>query len=125
MKRWDLRGLPWRPHNPDILSSSKQGRAIVLDLPAGETLQDHEVHEGAWMTVVDGAVTVTQPDGPAVEAEPGMLVYVAPKERHAVTAVSDARMLLLLTPWPGPGHPGAMTLEQKADVRDRAAERAR
>jgi quercetin dioxygenase-like cupin family protein len=116
MKRWDLRGLPWRPHNPDILSSSKQGRAIVLDLPAGETLQDHEVH---------GAVTVTQPDGQVVEAEPGMLVYVAPKERHAVTAVSDARMLLLLTPWPGPGHPGAMTLEQKADVRDRAAERAR
>jgi quercetin dioxygenase-like cupin family protein len=124
MERWDLRGLAWRPHNPEILSSSEQGRAIVLDLPAGETLQDHQVHEGAWIMVVDGAVTVTEHGGTAAQAGPGMLVYVAPRERHEVTAVSDARVLLLLTPWPGPGHPGTMTLEQKADVRDRAAERA-
>lgn len=125
MERWELGSLAWRPHNPEILSSSDQGRAIVIDLPGGEMLQDHQVHEGAWIVVIDGAVAVTSADGSAVDAEPGVLVYVTPKERHELTAVTDARVLLLLTPWPGAGHPGTLTLEQKADVRERAAERAR
>jgi quercetin dioxygenase-like cupin family protein len=125
MERWELSSLAWRPHNPEIVSSSEHGRAIVIDLPSGEMLQDHQVHEGAWIVVIDGAVTVTAADRSAVDAEPGVLVYLAPNERHEVRALSDARVLLLLTPWPGAGHPGTMTLEQKADVRERAAERAR
>jgi quercetin dioxygenase-like cupin family protein len=124
VKRWDLRRLAWRPHNPEILSSSEEGRAIALDLPAGEMLQDHQVHEGAWITVIDGAITVEDHAGELVQAEAGVLVYLPPRERHEVRALSDARVLLLLTPWPGPGHPGTMTLEEKADVRARAAERA-
>jgi quercetin dioxygenase-like cupin family protein len=87
-------------------------------------LQDHQVHEGAWIVVIDGSVTVTDHDGEIVEAEAGVLIYLAPAERREVKAVTDARVLLLLTPWPGPGHPGTMTLEEKADVRARAAERA-
>ena len=34
-------------------------------------------------------------------------------------------LLLLLTPWPGDGHPGGMTLEEKGAAREDAAERAR
>jgi hypothetical protein len=34
-------------------------------------------------------------------------VVFDPNERHAVTAKSDARLLLVLAPWPGNGHPGA------------------
>jgi quercetin dioxygenase-like cupin family protein len=124
VERWDLRRLAWRAHNPEILSSSEEGRAIVLDLPAGKMLQDHQVHEGAWITVIDGAITVEDHAGELVQAEAGVLVYLPPRERHEVRALSDARVLLLLTPWPGPGHPGTMTLEEKADVRSRAAERA-
>jgi hypothetical protein len=33
------------------------------------------------------------------------LVHFNPAERHEVEAVSDARLLLCLAPWPGPGHP--------------------
>jgi hypothetical protein len=29
----------------------------------------------------------------------------------------------MLTPFPGEGHPGAMSIEEKAEVRERAAER--
>jgi hypothetical protein len=36
MDDWDLRRLAWRPHHPEILSSTQEGRSIVLDLPAGE-----------------------------------------------------------------------------------------
>jgi quercetin dioxygenase-like cupin family protein len=124
MDDWDLKHLVWRPHHPAILSSTDGGRAIVLDLPAGEMLQDHQVHEGAWITVIYGEVGISSHAGRTIDAQPGTLVQFAPQERHEVKALADSRLLLLLTPWPGPGHPGAMTLEEKTDVRDRAAGRA-
>jgi hypothetical protein len=42
-----------------------------------------------------------------VTGGPGFAAVFAPRERHAVRAVSDARLLLVLAPWPGDGHPGA------------------
>jgi len=124
MDDWDLNHLAWRPHHPEILSSTEEGRAVVLDLPAGEMLQDHQVHEGAWITVIYGEVRITSQAGQTVDAQPGTLVKFAPRERHEVNALADSRILLLLTPWPGAGHPGAMTLDEKNAVRNRAAERA-
>jgi quercetin dioxygenase-like cupin family protein len=125
MDAWNLEELSWNPHRPEILFSTEEGRAISLDLPAGELLGDHQVHEDAWITVMRGELSITTAAGETVRAGAGMLVHIPPQERHEVRALSDARFLLLLTPWPGPGHPGAMTLEQKAEVRNRAAERAR
>jgi quercetin dioxygenase-like cupin family protein len=124
MDDWDLKRLAWKPHHPEILYSNDEGRAIVLDLPAGEMLQDHQVHEGAVITVIDGEIRITGDTGQTTDAKPGVLVRFAPQERHEVKALADSRLLLQLTPWPGAGHPGAMTLEQKTDVRERAAERA-
>ncbi len=124
MEVWHLKSGDRRPHRPEILSSTDEGRAITIDLPAGEMLQEHQVHEGAWITVIQGAVKIASETGQTVEAQAGVLVHLVPKERHDVVALTDARILLLLTPWPGSGHPGPMTLKQKADVRDRAAERA-
>lgn len=125
MKSWDLRSVDVEPHEPQILSSDGDARVVVLDLPAGEELQEHEVHERARIVVVDGEVEVARSGGESVPAASGHLFEFAPGERHTVAARSDARLLLLLTPWPGDGHPGALTLEQKAGVRERAAERAR
>ncbi len=124
MDDWDLKHVAWRPHHPEILTSGDEGRAIVLDLPTGEMLQDHQVHEGAWIIVIDGEARITSQAGQTVDAQPGVLVQFAPQERHEVKALADSRILLLLTPWPGLGHPGTMTLEEKSDVRGRAAERA-
>ncbi len=124
MKTWDLRAVEAEAHEPQILSSGDEGRVIVLQLPAGEELQEHEVHERAWIVVIDGEVEVGAAGGESVSAGRGHLFEFAPHERHRVAARTDARLLLLLTPWPGDGHPGAMTLEQKAEVRERAAEHA-
>ncbi len=124
MDDWDLKRVAWRPHHPEILTSGDEGRAIVIDLPVGEMLKDHQVHEGAWIIVIDGEARITSQAGQTVEAQPGVLVQFAPQERHEVKALADSRILLLLTPWPGAGHPGTMTLEEKSDVRGRAAERA-
>jgi quercetin dioxygenase-like cupin family protein len=122
MQSWDLKSIDAEPHQPQILASADDARTILLHLPAGEELQEHEVHERAWLVVVDGGVDVTALGGETVVAGAGHLFEFDPGERHTVSARSDARLLLMLTPWPGDGHPGAMTLEQKAEARERAAE---
>jgi quercetin dioxygenase-like cupin family protein len=122
MRSWDLRTVAVEPHEPQILSTADDVRAILLHLPAGEELQEHEVHEHARVVVVEGEVEAVTPEGESVSAGGGHLLEFAPGERHTVAAQTDAKLLLLLTPWPGDGHPGAMTLEEKAEVRERAAE---
>ncbi len=122
MNSWTITKLALSPHAPEILASTDDTRAIALMIPAGESFDDHQVHESAWVTVIDGEVEITSA-GERVTGSTGLVVAFAPKERHAVHARTDARLLLLLTPWPGVDHPGAMTLEQKANVRHAAAER--
>ena len=122
MDAWDVRSLGLRPHSPEILATSDDARAIILEIPAGESLQDHQVHERAWVMVVDGEVEIATAAGETVAGGAGLLVSFAPGERHRVLARTTARLLLLLTPWPGPGHPGTMTLADKATVRQRAAD---
>jgi quercetin dioxygenase-like cupin family protein len=125
MKSWDLRSVAAEPHEPRILSSAEDARAIVLNLPAGEELQEHEVHERARLVVVEGEIEVTAADGKAAPAAAGHLFEFAPGERRTVAARSDATLLLILSPWPGDGHPGAMSLEEKAEARERAADHVR
>ncbi|HET9164231.1 MAG TPA: hypothetical protein VFN89_12415 [Solirubrobacterales bacterium] len=124
MQSWDLDGLDLKPRLPEILSSSEDARAIVLDLAAGESLSEHEVHERAWLFVLDGEVEVGTSAGTAASGGRGLLVEFEPRERHEVTASSDARLLLLLTPWPGDGHPGAMEIREKLYTRRHAAKRS-
>jgi redox-sensitive bicupin YhaK (pirin superfamily) len=121
LKSWQLKTLDLKPRLPEILSSSDVARAIVLDLAAGESLSDHEVHERAWVIVIDGAIEITTAAGEHAGGGPGLLIEFAPTERHEVLASSNARLLLLLTPWPGSGHPGAMTIREKLYARRHAA----
>jgi len=125
MNSWPITDLELQPHAPQILTSTDDARAIALMIPAGESLQDHQVHERAWVVVLDGEVEIDTPAGDRVTGGGGLLLEFAPNELHAVHARSDARLLLLLTPWPGAGHPGAMTLEEKADARHAAREHRR
>ena len=125
MNSWQITDLELHPHAPQILTSTDDARAIALMIPAGESLQDHQVHERAWVVVLDGEVEIDTPAGDRVRGGGGLLLEFAPNELHAVHARSDARLLLLLTPWPGAGHPGAMTLEEKADARHAAREHRR
>lgn len=125
MEHWDVNSLNLEPRLPEILSTTDSARAIALDLAAGEELGDHQVHERAWVVVLDGEIEVTSATGQSVSGGTGMLIQFAPAERHAVAATTDARLLLLLTPWPGEDHPGAMTIQEKLYARRHAAKRAR
>jgi quercetin dioxygenase-like cupin family protein len=123
MQTWDTTDIDVEPHKPEILFSGEGARAIALSLPAGEELQDHEVHEQAVLIVLDGHVDV-EADGETVAGGSGFVAQFGAGERHEVRAVEDARLLLVLAPWPGVGHPGAMTLDEKANARERARERS-
>lgn len=105
MRHWNLHSVGVEPRQPEVLDSSRgEGRAILIALPAGEELKDHEVHERAYLVVVDGEVEVTGTE--TVTAGQGALLVFDASERHGVRAVQDARLLLVLAPWPGDGHPG-------------------
>ena len=121
MNSWELGTLDLKPRLPEILSSSDSARLIALDLAAGESLSEHEVHERAWLFVIGGEIEVTTAAGERERGGAGLLVEFAPGERHEIVATAKARLVLLLTPWPGSGHPGAMTIREKLYVRRHAA----
>ncbi len=107
MEHWDLRTLDVQPRQPQILHSVRgDARSIAISLPAGEQLLDHEVHERAHLVVVEGQVDIDQA-GEVTSAGAGAFFVFEPHERHEVRATGDARLLLILAPWPGQGHPGA------------------
>jgi hypothetical protein len=122
MESWDLKTVEVDQHQPRILASADDARTILLRLPEGEELQEHEVHERARVLVVDGDVDVAEADGDYASAGPGHLFEFEPGERRTIVARSEARLLMILSPWPGNGHPGAMTLEEKAQAREKAAQ---
>src|SRR3954469_13102756 len=100
MEHWDLRSLDVEPHHPRILHSARgEARSIAINLPAGEQLQEHQVHERAYLVVLDGEVEVLQDSGHVVTGGSGLAVVFDPHERHTVRATSDARLLLVLAPW--------------------------
>lgn len=107
MNTWDLRSLELQPRAPAVLSSTDEARAILLHLPSGEGLPEHQVHERAWVLVVDGELEIVGVDGTRTIGRTGQLTEFAPGERHAVHAREDTRLLVLLTPWPAPDHPSA------------------
>jgi quercetin dioxygenase-like cupin family protein len=107
VETWQLNDIAVEPHQPQVLDSEAEGRAIVINLPAGEELQEHQVHERAWLLVSDGEIEVTDADGSSIKGAAGLLAIFDPKERRRVIATKDSRLLLILSPWPGEGHPSA------------------
>jgi quercetin dioxygenase-like cupin family protein len=103
MEHWDLRTADVEPRLPRILHSARgEARSILIALDAGQELQDHQVHERAYVVVIDGQVDLAGTTG-----GPGLAAVFEPGERHAVRAIDASRLLLVLAPWPGDGHPGA------------------
>jgi quercetin dioxygenase-like cupin family protein len=100
---WDINSLDVQPHRPQVLRSDGEARVIAINLPAGEQLQDHQVHERAYLVVVDGEIEISGGGG-SETGGPGFLAHFDANERHEVSAKSDARVVLMLAPWPGEGH---------------------
>ena len=107
MRSWNVKEMDVASHAPVVLDSESEGRAILIELLAGERLQEHQVHERAWLFVVSGTITISDADGTSTDGPAGFLAAFDPNERREVEAGEDSRLLLLLSPWPGEGHPSA------------------
>jgi quercetin dioxygenase-like cupin family protein len=101
---WDIPSLDVEPRQPKILRTDGEARLVAVNLPAGEALDDHQVHERAYVVVVQGEAQVG-PVGSTEKAGPGFVAHFDPNERHEVRATTDTRLVLFLAPWPGEGHP--------------------
>jgi quercetin dioxygenase-like cupin family protein len=104
METWDIRSLAIEPHQPKVLRSDEETRAIAIHLPAGDELQEHQVHERTYLLVASGEVEIST-DGQTETGGAGLLSHFQPNERRTIRAVSDARIVMVLSPWPGVGHP--------------------
>jgi quercetin dioxygenase-like cupin family protein len=104
METWDLASLDVLPHAPRVLASGEETRLIAIDLPAGQELGEHQTHERGFVLVIEGEVEVAQGER-SERGGRGFLAAFPPNERREVRATQDARILLVLAPWPGVGHP--------------------
>jgi len=91
---------------PRVLFSSPECRVVVLELRNGEEMGEHRVRERAVVEVLSGRIAIDA-SGETVECEAGTLVTFEPGELHAVRGLEDARLLLVLAPWPAAGHNAA------------------
>jgi quercetin dioxygenase-like cupin family protein len=104
MESWDIRSLDIEPRCPQVLRSDDETRAIAIQLPGGEELQEHQVHERTYLLVADGEIEISQ-GASSVTGGAGFLSHFDPNERRTVRALTDSRLVLVLSPWPGIGHP--------------------
>ena len=105
MQSWNLTEInaPEGTRLAEAIETVDGARAIVIRLAPGEELGDHQVRERAWLVVVEGAARI-EAGGGAVEAGPATLLTFEPGERHSVTSEGGARIVMILSPWPGEGH---------------------
>jgi quercetin dioxygenase-like cupin family protein len=105
VRSWDLREIetPNGSRSPVVLYSDDEARVVLIGLDPGQRLGDHQVKEHAFVLVVDGSVRIDS-GGEVKDAAAGTLFTFEPDERRSVSSESGARLLLLLAPWPGPGH---------------------
>lgn len=106
MRHWNVAEItaPEGSRSPEVLHSQEgEARVVAIHLHAGQELGDHQVKEAALLLVVDGEVRVDAGDE-SIDARAGTLVRFDPDERHAVAADREARVVLVLAPWPADDH---------------------
>jgi quercetin dioxygenase-like cupin family protein len=104
VKVWNLEvPLDGETAGPRVLFSTPEARALVADLRPGEPFGEHHVRERAMLVVLRGTAEVVQADSTITAASGAMIVF-EPGELHAIRALEPTRALLVLAPWPGPGH---------------------
>jgi quercetin dioxygenase-like cupin family protein len=105
VQHWDLRSIdaPRGTLDAHVVHQDEGARAVLVVLDPGQALGEHQVKENAWIAIVEGTVQVSA-GGDTVELGPGGLLRFEPGERHSLSSSEGARILMVLTPWPGAGH---------------------
>jgi quercetin dioxygenase-like cupin family protein len=106
VRHWVLHEIetPQGTRSPVVLDSRDGAeRAVLLELRAGEALGEHSVKESTLLLVLEGSIRI-ETGNESFDAGAEELFHFEPDERHSVRSDDGARILLLLSPWPGEGH---------------------
>jgi quercetin dioxygenase-like cupin family protein len=105
VQSWNLHEIemPGGSRSPVVLRSDPGARAVLIALEPGQRLGEHQVKEGALVSVVDGSVRV-ESGGNTVEGNAGSFFFFDADERRAISSDDGARLLMVFSPWPGEGH---------------------
>lgn len=102
LRLFDLRSLAsFREEGPSvrIVSDDPSARLVLLSLKEGQQLKEHHTKSLLFVQVVQGRVTFGVL-GKSVELEAGTIARVEASTPHHVTALSDAVLLLTMSPSP-------------------------
>lgn len=105
MRSWNLSEIeaPDGTRDPVVLHSDSEGRAVMIRIDPGQELGEHQMKEHAFIVVLEGRAQIGM-GADAIEAGPGTLAVFEPDERRVISSAGGARLLMLLSPWPGEGH---------------------
>jgi quercetin dioxygenase-like cupin family protein len=105
VQSWNLREIdtPGGSRSPVVLRSDPGARAVLIVLEPGQALGEHQVKEGALVAVIEGQVRVDS-GGQTIDGEAGSFFSFDADERRSISSDTGARLLLVLSPWPGEGH---------------------
>jgi quercetin dioxygenase-like cupin family protein len=105
VQSWDLREIetPGGSRSPVVLRSDETARAVLVALEPGQALGDHQVKERALVSIIEGTVRV-ESGGKTIVGETGCFFSFDADERRSISTDTGARILLVLSPWPGEGH---------------------
>jgi quercetin dioxygenase-like cupin family protein len=105
VQSWNLREIdtPGGSRSPVVLRSDPGARAVLIVLEPGQALGEHQVKEGALVSVIEGQVRVDS-GGETIAGEAGSFFSFDADERRSISSDTGARLLLVLSPWPGEGH---------------------
>jgi quercetin dioxygenase-like cupin family protein len=105
VQSWNLREIdtPGGSRSPVVLRSDPGARAVLIVLEPGQALGEHQVKEGALVSVIEGQVRVDS-GGQTIDGEAGSFFSFDADERRSISSDTGARLLLVLSPWPGEGH---------------------
>jgi quercetin dioxygenase-like cupin family protein len=62
------------------------------------------VHERTYLLVAAGEIEISH-DGQSKSGGAGFVSHFEPNERRTIRAVTASRIVMVLSPWPGVGHP--------------------
>ena len=92
---WDLLDRPVQGVSSRALARAAGGTLTLFAFDATEELSEHSSPLEAFLIVLEGTFTVTV-GGVSTTASAGTLVYLPATVPHSLTAISAARMLLVM-----------------------------
>ena len=106
LESWDIASLDLQPHHPQVLRSDEHTRAIAINFTRGRNVAGARDPRGGLPDRERGPGRARAGRGDRGRRHGVCGAFSAPRAARGARQ-GDSRLLLILAPWPGVGHPSA------------------